>query len=66
MPVEARLPLPVVALNVTRRIQTLLFLLSSAFPKFIVTGVLVNVGPVVKTEGDVVTGMNVFGLSPKA
>jgi hypothetical protein len=66
MPVDALLPLPVVALNVTIRIQALLLLLSSAFPKFTVIGVLLNAGPVVIIDGDVVKGMNVFGLSPNA
>ncbi len=54
MPVEARLPLPVVALNVTMRIHTLLFFSSNTFPKFTVMGVLANVAAVVMIDGNVV------------
>ena len=66
MPVDALLPLPVVALSVTMRSHTLPVLLSKAVPKFTVTGVLTNVGPVVIVAGDVVTGIKVVGLSPNA
>ena len=64
MPVEGLLPEPVVAAVVTILIQILEEMLSSAELKFTVTGVLLKVGPVLKTAGNVAAVVATEGLSP--
>ena len=66
MPVEGLLPEPEVAEREEILIQTLVLILFNAEPKFTVTGVLANMGPVASNAGVVAMVVKEVGAVPVA